>query len=196
VVSATYYYADGDDTEQLLRYVDQSGPVEFRRWFGYQEGPTGILTREGAKAADRVAISSAAMGSPVLIREENDPALSPTSRAGFFNWRNFQQRPSPDQVLIDPNRSPLLYWEPSSVGPGGLKPGSIGSQADSPSAVSRDYQLWLNRIAWWIRRRGTRVWGLERDQTRPDLDIRNPFLNSIYALPGALSLLEDGEVGL
>jgi hypothetical protein len=47
----------------------------------------------------------------------------------------------------------------------------------------------------WVRRKGTRVWGLERDQVRPDLDIDLNFVNNVYALPEALIVLQNGALG-
>jgi len=59
-------------------------------------------------------------------------------------------------------------------------------------AVSADYERWTNRVMSWVRRRGTRVWGLERSGVRPDLDIQLMFVNKVFALPGALAALEAG----
>ena len=71
----------------------------------------------------------------------------------------------------------------------------IGSQADAMAAISADYGHWVNRTTAWIRRKGTKVWGLEQGTVRPDLNIQLGFINSVYALPGALRALEQGAVG-
>ncbi len=73
--------------------------------------------------------------------------------------------------------------------------GDIGSQADAMQAISTDYERWVNRVMGWIRRHGTRVWGADTGQARPDLDIQLPFVNAVYALPGALSDLASGVPG-
>ncbi len=73
---------------------------------------------------------------------------------------------------------------------------SIGSQAQSMRAVSPDYERWVVRLMGWVRRRGTKVWGLEMGAVRPDLDIKVSTVSAIYALPGALRLLEGGVTGL
>jgi hypothetical protein len=39
----------------------------------------------------------------------------------------------------------------------------------------------------WVRRRGIKVWGLQRRNVRPDLDIALAAVSTIYALPGALA---------
>lgn len=52
--------------------------------------------------------------------------------------------------------------------------------------------IWKARTSSRIRRRGTRVWGLERAKLRPDLDLRLELLNAVHALPVALSALESG----
>ena len=62
-------------------------------------------------------------------------------------------------------------------------------------AISGDYERWVNRVLSWVRRKGTKVWGLERNSIRPDLDVHLPFVNNVYALPGALSALEAGASG-
>jgi hypothetical protein len=63
------------------------------------------------------------------------------------------------------------------------------------SAVSLEYERWVNRIMGWVRRRGTRVWGRQRRNIRPDLDIALDVVSTIYALPGALAALEAGVPG-
>ena len=47
----------------------------------------------------------------------------------------------------------------------------------------------------WVRRTGTLVWGLETHAVRADLDIQRADVTSVYALPGALSVLEAGGTG-
>jgi hypothetical protein len=93
---------------------------------------------------------------------------------------------------VDSNVSPVLLWTPSTHDPTALGSGSIGSQADSMSAVSKDYERWANRVMSWVRRKGTKVWGLETHDIRPDLDLRRTDATTVFALPGALSALERG----
>ena len=76
-----------------------------------------------------------------------------------------------------------------------LRASEIGSQADSMSAVSPEYERWVNRIMGRVRRQGTRVWGRQRRNVRPDLDITQNFVSAIYALPGALAALQAGVPG-
>jgi hypothetical protein len=63
------------------------------------------------------------------------------------------------------------------------------------AAISADYERWVNRTTGWIRRKGTKVWGLEQGTVRPDLNIQVGFISSVYALPGALRALEQGAAG-
>jgi hypothetical protein len=103
--------------------------------------------------------------------------------------------PDDSQGLVDSNASPVLFWSPSTASGAGLNVGGIGSQADAMQAISAGYERWVNRVMGWIRRNGTRVWGAGPGQTRPDLDIHLPFVNAVYALPGALSALTRGVPG-
>jgi hypothetical protein len=76
-----------------------------------------------------------------------------------------------------------------------IRVSKIGSQADAMGAISADYERWANRVMGWIRRKGTKVWGLERSAVRADLDLQLPFVNTVYALPDALSALERRALG-
>jgi hypothetical protein len=96
---------------------------------------------------------------------------------------------------VDANTSPALFWRPATASPAELHVGDIGSQADAMRSISTDYERWAKRVMGWIRRKGTRVWGLDTRQVRPDLDIDLDFVNTVYALPGALSALTDGLRG-
>ena len=102
------------------------------------------------------------------------------------------ERLKPTEGLVDSNASPVLLWTPATQGPDGLGSGTIGSQADSMSAVSKDYERWVNRTMNWVRRKGTRVWGLESQHQRADLDLRRTDVTTVYALPDALRTLEGG----
>jgi hypothetical protein len=46
-----------------------------------------------------------------------------------------------------------------------------------------------------VRRNGTRVWGFERHEVRPDLDIELSIVNNVYALSEALIVLQNGALG-
>jgi hypothetical protein len=122
--------------------------------------------------------------------------MNEPSKSGVFNRLNWQRlSPSGAEGLIDSNVSPVLLWEPGHSNDSVLRVGRIGSQADSMSAVSTEYERWVSRIMGWVRRRGTKVWGLQRHDVRPDLDIGLSFVNTTYALPGALAALEAGVPG-
>jgi hypothetical protein len=108
--------------------------------------------------------------------------MSEPSKAGVFNRLNWQRlSPSGNEGLIDSNISPVLLWKPGHIGDSVLRVSEIGSQADSMSAVSPEYERWVNRIMGWVRRRGTKVWGLQRRSVRPDLDIALDVVSTIYA---------------
>ena len=195
MVAAVHYYADPQDTHDLLTYLGEGSAVELRLWSPYEDRPSGVLGRRQAAASRQVAIVSAEFGGPALIRDPNDPALTSNSRAAVFNRLNFERRRDPTTGIVDANRSPVLFWEPARIHHGELLPGSIGSQADVLREVSAEYERWVNRVMGWVRRHATPVWGLQRAKVRPDLNIENPYLNTLYALPGALDLLTTGRTG-
>ena len=119
--------------------------------------------------------------------------MAEQSRSGVFSRINWERmKPRSGDGLVDSNSSPVLLWTPATDTDGGLVSGNIGSQADSMSAVSRDYERWVNRVMDWVRRRGTKVWGLEAHDTRPDLNVRRTDVTTVFALPDALSALEEG----
>ena len=122
--------------------------------------------------------------------------MNESSRAGVFNRLNWQQlSPSDEAGLIDSNISPVLFWRPGHSDDSDLRVSEIGSQADSMSAVSLEYERWVNRIMGWVRRRGTKVWGWQRRNVCPDLHIALDVVSTIYALPDALVALEAGVPG-
>ena len=134
-------------------------------------------------------------GQPSVIRP-GDAAMDEPTKAGVFNRVNWDRlRPTAPEGLVDSNVSPVLLWTPGETTSSSLRVSSIGSQADAMGAISGDYERWVNRVLSWVRRKGTKVWGLERNSIRPDLDIHLPFVNNVYALPGARSALEAGASG-
>ncbi|TCC58180.1 hypothetical protein E0H73_28070 [Kribbella pittospori] len=93
------------------------------------------------------------------------------------------------------NSSHVLFWAPGPVTDSNIRVSNIGSQADAMGTISADYERWANRVMAWIRRKGTKVWGLEQSAVRPDLDLQLSFVNTIYTLPDALSALKQGTPG-
>jgi hypothetical protein len=194
VVAGVHYFATGQDQDILLDYLGEPERVTLCPWPVLD--PSGAaLGRSQALAFRYVTVVSSALGPPSLIRPGDAPMSEP-SKAGVFNQLNWQRlSPSGEEGLIDSNVSPVLLWEPGRGDASGLCVSAIGSQADSMSAISPEYERWANRVMGWIRRKGTRVWGLQQHSERPDLDISLPIVSTIYALPDALTALQAGAPG-
>lgn len=194
MVAAVHFYATAIDQEHLLDYLGEPAEATLRPWPVVASPPT-VLSREVALTHGQVMVVSRAQGEPIVLRA-GDPAMAEPSRAGVFNRLNWERfKPKPSEGLVDSNASPVLLWTPATQSTNGLASGTIGSQADSMTAVSKHYERWVNRVMNWVRSRGTRVWGLEALNTRTDLDLRRADVTTVYALPHALSLLEDGTPG-
>lgn len=194
MVAAVRFYATATDQIRLLDSLGEPSEVALRPWPVVASPPI-ALTREQALGSGQVMVVSRALGPPVVL-QEGDAAMADRSKAGVFNRLNWERlRPKPIEGLVDSNASPVLLWTPATDGPDGLGSGAIGSQADSMGAVSEDYQRWVHRAMSWVRRRGTRVWGLEPEHQRSDLDLRRTDVTTVYALPDALRSLESGTPG-
>jgi hypothetical protein len=194
VVAAVHYFATARDQESLLDYLGEPESVTLRPW-PVLDPSRATLGRRQALASVHVTAVSAAFGPPSLIRP-GDAAMDEPGKAGVFNRLNWQRlSPSGGEDLIDSNISPVLFWRPGHSNDSVLRVSEIGSQADSMSAVSPEYERWVHRIMGWVRRRGTKVWGLQRRNVRPDLDIAMDVVSTIYALPDALAALEAGVPG-
>lgn len=194
MVAAVHYFATALDQESLLDYLGEPDSVALRPWPVLDLSRSALIRRRALDSA-HVAVVSTALGPPSLIRP-GDAAMKEPSKAGVFNRLNWQRLSAGGaEGLIDSNASPVLLWKPGHSDDSVLRVGEIGSQADSMSAVSPQYERWVNRVMGWVRRRGTKVWGLQRHDVRPDLDIRLPFVSTTYALPGALEALEAGVPG-
>lgn len=135
------------------------------------------------------------LGPPVLIGP-GDRAMNESTIAGVMNQLNwYQVQRDSSERLVDANASPVLVWLPGKASKRVLYISSIGSYAVAMAAVSPEFEKWVKRAIGWVRRNGTRVWGRELHKVRPDLNLDLPFVNSVYALPGALIALQNGAVG-
>ena len=191
MVGAAYYVGTSADHAALLTYLGEPDSAVLHPWF-ITSPDMKPLSREQAMTHDKVMVVSLALGGPVGL-DEAAVGRGPSDCSGVFNKLNWERlRPRGDERLTDSNQSPVLLWEPSGLDDGALGVSSIGTQADSPQAVSADYAKWVRRTSSWVARKGTKVWGLDRGATRPDLDVDLPFLNSVYALPNAARALESG----
>ena len=194
MVAAVHFYGTPDDQLRLLDHLGEPHEVSLHPW--PLVGPrVSSMTREEALAASQVMVQSTALGPPRPVRP-GDSAYSEPTRAGLFNRLSWDALgPSQDEGLVDSNASPVLLWVPAALDGTRLVSGHIGSQADSMSAVSSEYERWVKRVMAWVRRTGTVVWGLETTAIRPDLHIERSDVSTVYALPGALSVLEAGGIG-
>lgn len=194
MVAAVHFYATATDQQHLLDHLGEPSEVILRPW-PLVASPVIVLSRQEALSSSQVMVVSRALGPPLVFRA-GDPAMAARSKAGMFNRLNWERlKPKPTEALVDSNLSPVLLWTPATHGPNGLGSGAIGSQADSMSAVSKDYERWVNRTMGWVRRKGTRVWGLKPEHQRSDLDLRRRDVTTVYALPDALKSLEGGTPG-
>jgi hypothetical protein len=194
MVAGVHYFATVRDQESLLDYLGEPESVTLNPW-PVLDPSRAAFSRGQALASIHVAVVSGAFGPPSLIRP-GDAVMNETGKAGVFNRLNWERlSPSDGAGLIDSNISPVLLWRPGHSDESALRVSEIGSQADSMSAVSPEYERWVNRIMGWIRRRGTKVWGLQGRNVRPDLDIALAVVSTIYALPEALVALERGVPG-
>jgi len=191
VVAAVHFFATDSDESLLLDYLGEPEEVRIQRWpLTRPDEP--VLRRSQLGESKQVMVVHRGLGQPRLIRPGDDAMRSP-DRAGVFNRLNWQRlRPNDDDWLVDSNASPALLWQRGGADGHVVRLSEIGSQADAMAAISADYTRWVNRVMGWIRRRGTRVWGLERDAVRPDIDVNLPIVNNVYAMPGALAMLESG----
>lgn len=194
MATAVHYFATEDDQEALLDYLDEPNSVTLHPW-PVVRSPLDVLRRSDALVTQQVMVVHNALGPPVVIRP-GDPAMEEGTKAGIFNRINWDRlgRAS-SEGLVDSNASPVLFWQPGKASERLLATSSIGSQSDAMATVSTEYEKWVKRAMGWVRRKGARVWGLERHGVRPDLDIDLGFVNNVYALPDALIVLQNGALG-
>lgn len=191
VVTAVHFIATAEDHAAMLDYLGEPKAVTLHPW-PVVSTPAETWTREQALAARQIMIVHRGIGAPAVIRP-GDPALTESTKASLFNRLNWDRvSPEGDDGLVDSNASPVIFWESGASAEGVLHGSSLGSQADSMSAIGADYERWVTRTMGWIKRRGTKVWGLERGSIRPDLNIHLSHVSAVYALPRALDAMERG----
>lgn len=194
MVAAVHYFGTEADHRALLDYLGEPQSVSLHPW-PIVTPTAAALTRDEALLHSHVAIASSILGPPVLIRP-GAAGMEPRGRSGLFNKLNWERfRPSASESLIDSNVSPVLLWTPGSAESGSIQVSAIGTQADTMADISDEYARWVKRVMSWVRRSGTKVWGLETNTIRPDLDIRLSTVSAVFALPDALASMEAGSIG-
>ncbi len=187
MVAAVHFYATESDQDALLDYLGEPDAVSLHDWPVFDL--TRRLTRAEALQATHVMIADPTYGQPIGIAA-GEAGPNPSARATVFDLLNRERLDlADDDLLVDTNASPVLLWRPATQDGATLLRGHIGSQADSMGAVSADYERWAKRVMGWVRRRGTRVWGLDRGAAYPGLDVSVSDLTTCYALPHAHALL-------
>lgn len=194
MVAAIHYFATEADQWALLDYLGEPSAITIQPW-PVVTFPALYLKRMQVLTFGTVMLVHRRLGDPVLIGPGSAP-MAASTKAGLFNRLNWERlRPAATESLVDSNASPVLFWRPGRATAEEIQTSEIGSQADSMAAISEGYSRWVNRTMNWVRRKGTKVWGLERTSIRPDLDIRLSTVSTVYALPDALATLESGTHG-
>jgi hypothetical protein len=93
--------------------------------------------------------------------------------------------------LLDQELSPGLCYKRPEMLDGKLGPCTLIAPPSSVDRVGVEYANWVNRCLSWIRRRGKIV----HDWRERSTIIPNPrgLLNTVYAFPSALNLIESGK---
>lgn len=93
--------------------------------------------------------------------------------------------------LLDQDLSPGLCYKRPEMSNGRMGPCTLIAPPSNLERVGVEYARWVNRCASWICRRGKMV----HDWRSPSAVIPNPrsLLNTVYAFPSALKLLESGK---
>ena len=109
MATAVYFYADHDDTLDLMRYLGIGDAVSLHPWPLVEQPPVDYTVEE-AIAAGLVMVVSSELGGPVVLRN-GDAAFETAGRAGLFNRINRERlQPGPTTGhLVDPNRAPVLF---------------------------------------------------------------------------------------
>jgi hypothetical protein len=96
-----------------------------------------------------------------------------------------------DKRLLDQDSSPGLCYKRPEMLDGKMGPCTLVAPPSNLERVGVEYAKWVNRCVGWIRRRGKIV----HDWRSPSTGIPNPrqILNTVYAFPSAMKLLEGGE---
>ena len=82
MATAVFFYADHDDTLDLMRYLGLGRTVSLHPWPLVKQAPVHYTVDE-AIAAESVMVESSEFGGPVLLRD-GDSAFNTAGRAGLF----------------------------------------------------------------------------------------------------------------
>jgi hypothetical protein len=93
--------------------------------------------------------------------------------------------------LLDQDSSPGLCYKRPEMLDGKMGPCTVIAPPSNLGRVGAEYEKWVNQCLGWIRRRRKIV----HDWRSPSTVIPNPhnILNTVYAFPSAMELLERGE---
>jgi hypothetical protein len=196
MVCGVHFFATREDEGRLLDVLGEPDSVQLFPWIPMSVDNPVLLDRSSIWDLEQFGVVNPALGGIALDQPGGSAFTDGTARARAFNAVNWERAaPCVDQGIVDWNRTAALFWERGARSESVLTPSSLGSQADSMTAISVDYQRWVNRSMSWVRRNGTLVWGLTPDKTRSGWDIRLRTVSSYLALPGAQSFFAAGGCG-
>lgn len=174
-----------------MDYLEERNECSMFRWWSGAED--GYIDRTEIADCRSIGVLASDMGDARWLAPE-DPAFSLSGRSSLFYRINWDREPG--RKLLDVESTPALYWERGSTSSPVLTPSQIGSQAESLKRVSDEYRRWVNRVMSWVRRNGVAVWDCsDPSKPIPHGDVNLPFVNTVYALPGANRAIKDGALG-
>jgi len=194
VVAGVGFFAHPADEACLLDHLGRTADLRF-----FPVGPTRLkdpewLDPQSLGGTRKIGILNTDLGDLAVVRP-GDRAFEGRFKSASFldiNWDLL--KPESGYGLVNWNRTPALFWDRGLSQENVVTVSGIGSQAESMDRVSDDYQRWVNRAMGWVRRRGVKVWGLDR--TAPSgYDVDLGSVSAVYALPAAAKSLRSGMKG-
>lgn len=192
MVAGVSFFAAEDDEVVLLDYLGEPAEVQLFPWGPVRLDRSPFIGRSGLGPHRKVGILRPALGDMIVVRPQS-PAFGTSTKSGILNRINWQAfHPSEAEGLVDWDRTPALLWTRGLGHSNCLALSGLGSQATSMAGVSPEFALWVQRCMSWVRRRGQKVWEWKTQGCYSQFDVELPIASTVYALPGALSILKSG----
>ena len=123
---------------------------------------------------------------------ENQPKIDQSTHGklvnSIFSIERWKSRGRKVKRLLNDEESAIIYYKRGSLISGYRTPYLIFAPQSNIENIGSEFKKWFNRLSSWVRRNGELVYNWNKMDER----FKNDFsiVNSVYALPEAMELIE------
>lgn len=190
------FFASEKDETRLLRQIFKDNSIELSKISeGLISGWTSSSDLDLPQIDDQLELCLFNKKYGQLKWHKSQPQIDQSTHQklvnSIFSIENWKSKSKNINRLLNDEESPIIYYRRGKITSDYHTPSIILAPQSNIENQGLEFKKWFNRISSWVRRNGEMIYNWNKMDKR----FRNDFsiVNSVYALPEALELIEQNN---